>query len=292
MTTKILLSIALVSATSFAQKREDFLQLQRDMATMQEEMKQLQKSQDEKMAALTSMVQQSLEMSNKISAGLTLLEKNVDSSLAEQQGKLVTPVAALGTKVDQMSDDFRGVKENISVLSGQLSKLDAKLTDVSTAIRIIGSAPQAPPTASAPPAAAALSAETLWENANRDLIGGKDELALKEYVEYAQRFPETEFAPTAMYNIGVIYDRADQNDEALKAFEKVLAFPPNPRSPDALYWKGMELMKTERPTESAAVFKEFIRRYPANENVAKAQKNLHELGMGGPAKRPPARKKQ
>src|ERR1700682_41614 len=96
------------STTLSAQKKEDFVALQRDVAQMQDQMKQLQKSQDEKMAALTTLLQQSMDAEARIATNLSTLEKNMNAALADQQSKLVAPVAGLGTKVDNMSEDFRG----------------------------------------------------------------------------------------------------------------------------------------------------------------------------------------
>ncbi len=277
MTNKVLLTafLTLTSSVLSAQKREDFIALQRDVAQMQDQMKELQKSQDEKLGALTTLVQQSLDASSRMSTGLMQLQKNVETTLAEQQSKVVQPVVGLGTKVDQMSDDFKAMKENINALSAQMSKLDTKLADISSAVRVL-STPVAPPSA-APPAANVPSAQTLWENANRDVSGGNDTVAMQEYVEYLKYYHDTENAPTAQFNIGVIYDRADQHEDALKAFNAVLEFPENPRSADALYWKGMELMKMDQNTEAAATFREFIKRYPSNENARKARANLATL---------------
>lgn len=294
MTNKVLLTVCLTLTSSvlLAQKREDFIALQRDVAQMQDQMKELQKSQDEKMAALTTLVQQSLEASTRLSASLAALQKNVDATLADQQTKVVGPVVMLGTKVDQMGDEFRSVKENINALNSTLSKIDNKLTDISSAVRTLSQPVAPPPSSGTAPPAGIPSAQTLWENANRDVQGGKDDLAMQEYTQFLQYFRDSENAPTAQFNIGTLYDRADQYNDALKAFSAVLDnFPENPRSPDALYWKGMELMKLERPAEAGAVFKEFLKRYPTNDYARKARENLTRLGMGAPAK-PTARKQK
>jgi TolA-binding protein len=168
--------------------------------------------------------------------------------------------------------------------------MDNKLTDISSTVRVL-TTPVAPPSA-APPAAGIPSAQNLWASANSDVSSGKDDLAMQEYVEYLKYFPDSENAPTAQYNIGTIYDRADMPADALKAFNAVLEkFPENPRTADALYWKGMELVKMEKPAEAGAVFKEFLRRYPSHENARKAQAQLRNLGLGAPAK-PTARKQK
>ena len=80
-------------------------------------MKQLQHSQDEKMAALQAMLQQAVDASTKVASGMTAMQKDMDTKLSDQQGKLVAPVATVGTKVDQMSDDFRSVSTNVAELS-------------------------------------------------------------------------------------------------------------------------------------------------------------------------------
>jgi len=44
-----------------AQKREDILSIQRDVAQLQDQMKQMQTSQDQKFAALQALVQQAVD---------------------------------------------------------------------------------------------------------------------------------------------------------------------------------------------------------------------------------------
>ena len=68
-----------------AQKREDILSIQRDVAQLQDQVKQLQKSQDDQIAALRTLVQQSVDASNKLAAGMAALEQNVTRNLSEQQ---------------------------------------------------------------------------------------------------------------------------------------------------------------------------------------------------------------
>jgi tol-pal system protein YbgF len=282
------LSLVILLTSSFAlygQKREDFVALQRDVAQMQDQMKQLQKSQDDKMAALTTLVQQSLDAQARLAASLGAVQQSLQRSIDEQQGKLTAPIASMGTKVDNMAEEFRGVKENIAALASQLSKLDSKLTDISLAVRSINTAPAVAPPA-APTAQAVVvpqgpSAEVLWENARRDMSGGKNELALQELADYVKTFPLSENAPSAQYNIGTVYDRGDQYEDALKAYTAVVdQFPENPRTPDALYMKGVEQMKLERYSDARVTFQDFVKRYPSNENALKARNHLRELASG------------
>jgi TolA-binding protein len=279
-----------------AQRREDILSVQRDVAQLQDQLKQMQRSQDEQMTALKALVQQSLDASNKVTPGLTALQQNVTKELNDQQGKLVAPVATLGTRLDQMSDDFRAVRESIADLAARLGKQDAKLTDISNAIRTLSAPPPPPPppaatgtpTAQGPPPG--VSAESLFQNATRDFSSGKDELAMDEFIQYLKYFAGTENGPSAQFNIAQIYDRAKLYDDAAEAFDAVLErFPENSKTADALYMKGVELMKAGHRTDAGAVFKDFIKRYPNNDLSAKAQGHLRELGLTAPA-RPPRKK--
>ena len=48
--------VVLAAETLPAQKREDFLQIQRDVAQLQDQVRQLQKTQDEKIASLETLI--------------------------------------------------------------------------------------------------------------------------------------------------------------------------------------------------------------------------------------------
>ncbi len=271
------------------QKREDILSIQRDVAQLQDQVKQLQASQDQKMATLQALVQQAVDQSARLSDALAAMQKNVGDRLNEQQTRVVGPVATLGTKVDQMSDDLRSVRENVADLTTRLGNLDNKLADISSAVRTLSTpavAPPPPPGGAATPNAsnvpAGVTADGLWTNANRDYSSGKDELAMNEFSDYVKYFPQTENAPTAQYYIGYIYYKGKQYDDAAKAFDDVLErFSENPKTPDSLYYKAYSLMLGGRKTEAASEFKDFLERYPSHPLAETAQARLRTLGATG-----------
>ena len=279
--------LLLVPAFLSAQKRDDILSIQRDVAQLQDQVKQFQASQDQKMAALQSLIQQAVEASNTTSAAMAGLERTVADRLNDQQSKIQAPVVTLGTKVDQMSDDLRSVRENVAELSTRLANLDNKLADISSAVRTLSTPAVAPPPAAgaapgtavqAPPPGT--SAESLWQNANRDYLSGKDELAMNEFADFVKYFPTSDNAPTAQYYIGQIYFRAKQYDDAAQAFDAVLErYSTNPKTPEALYYKGASLMDAGKRTAAATEFKEFLDRYPSHSLARNAQQHLRELGL-------------
>src|SRR6202044_3238337 len=58
VTRLLVLALAVSPASLLAQKKDDLTSIQRDVAQLEDQVRQLQKSQDEKNAALTALVQQ------------------------------------------------------------------------------------------------------------------------------------------------------------------------------------------------------------------------------------------
>jgi TolA-binding protein len=128
----------------------------------------------------------------------------------------------------------------------------------------------------------------LWQNAFRDYSSGRDELAMMEFSDYLKYFPQAENAASSQYYIGQIYDRAKQYDDAVQAFDAVLErYPDNPKTPDALYYKGVDLMKGAHRAEAADQFRDFLARYPTHSLARNAQGHLKELAGSTP---PPVRR--
>jgi TolA-binding protein len=298
----LVLTLALAPAVLLGQKKEDILSMQRDIANMDEHVKQLQKTLDEKIAALTALLQQSMDVSNKTAAAMAAMQRDVDQKMTDQQGKLVAPVATLGTKVDEMSGDFRSVRENVAELVRHMNDMDSKITDMNSALRTMQSPVAAPP----PPANAAVpaaggtaqqvadgppagtSAELTYRSALGDFNGKKDDLALDEFAQYVRWFPQSANAPDAQYYMGQIYYRGQDWENAAKAFDAVLEkFPKNPKTADAQYFKACALLNWKgHKTAAGTEFKNFIANYPDHPKVREARTHLHELGLdSAPARR-------
>src|SRR5580658_4004534 len=261
-------------------------------------MKNLKKREDEKLAAIQAMLQQAVDGSKGVSSSLTAFQHEVETKLNDQQGKLVAPVATLGTKVDQMQDEFRAVATTVADLVQRINAQDAKLKDISDAIRTLAAAAPAqaaPPPGAVPATAAAapdpcagMSAESLWENARRDKSKGNLEIAMTEYKSYVSCYGDTANAPVAQYEIGMMYFNSGQSDpkyyeDAAKAFDDgVTRFPENPQTQEMLYYKAVSSMKADHRTEAVSGFKEYLKRYPTGKHVANAHQNLKTLGMDTP----------
>lgn len=299
----VFLLVALTPVTVFAQKKE-IVELQRDVAQLQDQVRQLQRSQDDKLGQLTALIQQALDASNKANTSLAMLQGSLTDRIGEQAKSLVAPVAGVSTKVDQMADEFRSVREAVADLSSRMSKLDAKLADITNAIATLRNPPSAPPPtgSTAPPGTggasaappAGMSAETTYQNAYRDMQGNQLDLALQEFQQYLQYFPNTDYAPNAQYYVGDILLRKGDTENAIAAFDAVLErWSENSKTPDARYMKGRALVQAGKPTAAAQEFREIVKRYPDKEVAAKAKAQLKALGYSTavPASKPKPRKR-
>jgi tol-pal system protein YbgF len=265
---------------------KDIEELQRDLGLLQEQVRALQVSQGEQFTKLGVLVQQAIDGANKANTTVAVIEDNIRRSVNEQEQKIVTPVVSLGTRVDQMSSDFRTLQQAVSDLAAQMSKMQVQLTDLGNAVKAM-SAPPAPPP---PPTGASdvtgasgspsMSASDLYSNARRDDDAGKYDLALQEYSDYLKWYGNTALAPNAQFYIAHIHYAQGDYNRAADEFDMVLEkYPDNNKTADALYLKGMALVKEQRRTDGAQEFRELIKRFPNDDNSKKACTELRNMGL-------------
>ncbi len=152
VTRLLVLVIAACPASLPAQNKNDLASMQRDIADMEDKIRQLQKSQDEKNAALTALVQQAVDASSRVSAGMATLQKSLADSLNaslsanmnDQQNKIIAPMAVLKTRLDEMSTEIGTVQQTVAELSAKFSKIDDRLKDIYTAVTTLSRAGATP----------------------------------------------------------------------------------------------------------------------------------------------------
>ncbi len=273
---------------------KEIMELQRDVSMLQDQVRTLQSALDQKVAAIQTLTQQTLDSVNRTNTAVAVMENRFNETMKQQQQSLTLPVANVGQKLDQMSEDFRAVRESVLDMNTRLGKLDAKMADLQNLINTIRSAPAAPPpaigtapagdanssAASGPPAG--MQAESTYTNAYRDYQGGKNDIAFQEFSDYLKYFGNTSFAPAAQYYIADIYYRKQDYTNALEAFDAVLErYQDNAKTADAHYMKAMSEMGLGRNDAAARDFRDVYARYvDVNPDIAaKAKARLHEMGL-------------
>jgi TolA-binding protein len=284
--------VLVLAVPVFAQKKE-IVEVQRDIGLLRDDLLQLKQSVDEKLANLATAVQATLDQVNATNRSVAVLEKAMRERMKEQEDTVLKPVSSLTGKVEGMTDEFRFVKESIADLNSRLGKLEQRLIDLDTAIKVRSAPPEPPPggqtiTQEAPPPG--VSAAGLWDDAIRDKTSGRYDLAIQEFMQYLKYFGTTDMAPTAQYYIGDILYSQGKLQDAVNAFDSVLErYPDNSRTLDARLMKGRSFVKLGQRNEGANEFREIIKIAKGSEQAAKAASELRALGLSpgtAPSKAP------
>ena len=285
---------------------KEYLELTRDIARLEELVKNLQKSQDqllqsqnEKFAGMQVLVQQSLGAANSADKSVAVILNNLQQSMRDQEGKLLPPVAQLSTRMDSMATEFRTLEQSVSDLTNLLGKVQDQLKDINNAVKVISAPPAAPPgpAGGAPPGAVALgpapfSASDMKDNADRDRNAGNFDLALQGYSNYLKYYGDSPRAADAQFYIGYIhYTQQKDYETAAKDFDAVVERYPSDdtRVPQALYYKGLSLLKLGHKTEAAQAFRDVYTQYRTSSNANAACDQLRALTFNCPAPKAPAK---
>ena len=275
------LIVCLSLPAAYGQKKE-YVEIQRDIAILQDSMRALQNSLNDKLAELKVLSQQSLDASTKANTGVAVLESGIRDRLREQEKTVAAPVATLNAKLDQMTSEFQGLKETINDMNARLNKMQTSVVDLGNQMKVMANPPAAPPagpgaSAGPPPG---MTAASLYENARRDQMAGRLDLAIQQYTDFLRYFGNTDLAPNAQYQIGEVQYNKGEFEAALQAFDTVLAqYPDNAKTLDARYMKGMALTKMKQPTKAAQEFRAIIKASPSSEHATRSKARLKELGL-------------
>ena len=283
----------LAASAVFGAPAKEIVQIQRDIALLQDQIRTMQQSTDERLVKLTTLVEQALQSTVKANTSLAVLESGLRDRLSQQ---LAAPMTAVSSKVDQMSTDFQSVRESVADVSERMSKIQAQIVEMNNTIKTIQAPPPPPPGATGAPGGAAsgppagVSPTQLYESALRDRSSGQLDLAMQGFQEYLKWFNTTELAPNAQFYVGqILYDKNDFRN-AVGAFDTVLEkYPENNKTPDAMYMKGMSLLRDGQRTQAGQEFLSVIQKYPTSEVATKARAQRKALGLSVPAATKPRR---
>ena len=279
--------------------------LQRDVALLQQQIKEFQRSQDDKLAAILEAAHSSVEAARTASNGVTVITGTLEKNLRDQTEKIATPVVGVSTRINEMEGEVRTLAQAVGDLTSLLNRMQAQLTDINNAIKVMQAPPGPPPTQTGQPgiqpAAASdvppMTAETMYNAARQDYVGGKYDLAVQEFADYLKYYGNTGFAPNAQFYMAMIHFVQNNYETAVKEFDLVLEkYPDNSKTADSLLYKGRALVKMAgHKTEGANEFMEVIKRYPKSDQSVQACTERKALGLncGAPAApRAPAKRKK
>ena len=263
MVRRLMIFVLAGSSTLFGADKnaQALLDLSRDVGGLQEQIKGLQKSIEARLADLSQagaeQVRASAEQAVKSMAALSDGVQKSLQSQQDQQTRTLDAVAALGSQVQAVSDQLSTMRQAVNDLTAAMSRLTTQANDLSAALK------SSPGFRSGIAMQPEISATDLFANAEADRLGGKLDLALQEYAEYATKFGNTDQAPDAQYYIGSIHYSNQEWDEAVKAFNILLqTHPDSKRVPAGLYYKADSLAKLGRWQEANETLRDLRKRFP------------------------------
>lgn len=94
-------------------------------------------------------------------------------------------------------------------------------------------------------------------------------------LDVVERFPESQNRAEALYQTGFTFYREDQQDDAIKWFERVYnEFPSKKEGEQGYYWVATALQKARRYEAAARRYSDFITAYPASDLIEGAYRNV------------------
>jgi chromosome segregation ATPase len=120
--------------------------IQRDIAMIGEEMRRLSATLTNEFTAMKTMVQQSINASDKAQGSVLVLETRMTERMQSLEKSLNQTVANMNAKVDAMADEFRSIKEENKETNARLLKMSAKMDELKNIVTSLPSLiNQAPP---------------------------------------------------------------------------------------------------------------------------------------------------
>jgi tol-pal system protein YbgF len=278
------LFLLLTPGAGFAASKEQ-LEMQREIAQVEEEVRMLQSGFDQKMATLTTLVQQALEASNRATTGVSVLSAGFTDKIDRDMKEALRPVAGLTAKVDNTNNDLSDLRNSMADVTTQLNRIQQILADMNNAIKVIQAPPVAPPPSNTNPDSAGArnvvpSATVLYGNAVNDYNGGKADLAADEFAQFLRNYADDPNAPEAQFTLGEIHLSQLKYDLAETDFDAVLEkYPEGKKTPDAYFMKGMAMKLGAHRDAAATVWKTLIRKYPHSDAAKNATEQLRTLGL-------------
>jgi tol-pal system protein YbgF len=246
----------------------------------------------ENAAVQRTLIQQSLDSVNKLSASMASVEKITQDHAASS-----------GARLDTMGTQVQGLSDNVADLQARMGKLDQKLTDIQNGLQNIDSKLATPPPAATPAPMGAptgapatqpatgpgptasntpppASADVLYSNGLRDVNGKHYDLATQEFQDYLKYYGDTDLASNAQFYLGEIAFMQSQFQQALDAYNRVIDnYPKSFKTASARMRKGYCLAELGQKAAAVRELRAVIRQYPGTDEAKRSAAKLRELGV-------------
>ncbi len=267
----LVLGASLLAAAPAWGVSKEILQLQTQVQIMQEQMTSMQRSFDERMGVMRSLVEQNTDAVNKIAASIDKLQTSVQKQNTDG-----------ASRVDQFAGQIQSLNDSIDELKARLGKVSKQLDDLQASQQTL--AAQTAQTAQVAQAAQqqqqAPPPDVLYNNGLRDYNAGKADLATQEFNDYLKFYPNTDLAGNASFYLAEVEFKQGNYAQAAKDYDKVLEnFPSGNKVAAAHLKKGYSFAELGQKDAAIAELQALIQRFPRAPEAAQAKEKLLQLGV-------------
>ena len=273
---------------------KEVIQLQQNVALLQGMVRELQRSFDEKMAVMQTLLGQSNDKINQATQTNSQLNNLLNSGLGELQKSVQNSVANSGQKVDNLNTQIQGLQASLDELRARLDNISGQMSKLVSASQTLpagggaGGFPAGSPAGSPEPGGASSqpTPDVLYNSALRDYTSGNYPLAQQEFTDYLRFYPSTTLASNAQFYIGDISYQQGQFQKAIQEYDKAIEQYPNGNKAAASQLKkGYAYLNMDRRAQGTQELNSLMKRFPNTPEASLAKDKLASLGPEKPAAR-------
>jgi TolA-binding protein len=247
------------------------------------------------------MLQEQAQQLQSLLNGLGDALKAMNTRLDDQTALERKAFADNKVQVDGISSDIRVVREKIDETNVRLGSLSQEMDTLRDSLPQPAATPPMPTTttdagplpdgvtpaqapATAPgPAPAGTSPDRLFTNSYSDYTAGNYSLAISGFESYLMYFPKGARAAEAQGYIAQSYENDKKLDEALTAYDRVIAnYPSSTEQVGSAYYKrGALLEKLGQPDRARQSYETVLKDYANTSSAILAKQRL--IGLNKPA---------
>ena len=249
----------------------EIVELQQSVNQLIQGQKDIQTTLAQNAAVDKTLMEQSMDTTNKLTGNMMALQKTVQDMEANS-----------GARLDTMYTQIQGIDAklagNAPPPSAAPTGAPAGATQSPGGLPPIPGAP--PAAASNLPPAAAPSADLLYSNGLRDLNGKKYELAQQEFSDYLKYYGTTDLASNAQFYLGEILFAQNQYEQAIDAYTKVIDnYPKSFKLAPANLKRALAFISLGEKSSGVSELRMVVKSYPGTDEERRAKAKLQELGL-------------
>jgi tol-pal system protein YbgF len=221
--------------------------------------------------------------------------KAITTRIDDQSAQTRKAFADQRLLVDTLTGELRVVREKIDDSNVRIASLRQEVEAVRLSIPVMpaGGTPETPPAEGVDPAVvpspaplpspvAGMAPQRLYDTAYADFASGQWGLAIQGFEAYIRSFPRSDLAERAQFYIAESYDLDGKPEQAITAYDQVIAnYPAGEQAPFAYYKRGLLLARLGQVERARESWETTIQKYPDSDASRLAKQRLDQLRRPG-----------